>query len=216
VPLGEVEALRTRLIAWDGTAPPRASGESPALAVNDQVHPAIRLYLAGMLSTRLGDRASAERFAAALERLALPEQEGTLAPDLAAGVRASLAWSGGDAGAALRELEGAHNLAPLDRVANSVYFNHAHERYMRAELLLAAGRGRDAAGWYESLGEGRHDMLFLVPAQLRLGNIYEAAGDPSRARIAYALVARLWLDADPELRPLVAEATAGLERLRGR
>src|SRR5207237_2031904 len=142
--------------------------------------------------------------------------EGTLAPDLAAGVRASLAWSGGNASAALEQLADARNIAPLERVANSVYFNHAHERYMRAELLRASGRGADAVGWYESLGEGRQDMLFLVPSQLRLGNIFEAAGDASRARIAYANVARLWLDADPELRPLVAEATAGLERLRGK
>ncbi|MEJ2343566.1 MAG: hypothetical protein P8Y10_15370, partial [Gemmatimonadales bacterium] len=53
-----------------------------------------------------------------------------------------------------------------------------------------------------------------TPREVYLGMTYEALGDPEAARLHYANFIRWWEDADPELQPLVEEATTRLFRLR--
>ena len=212
----ELSALRRRVEAWNGEPIRRAGPAIPPLAVHDSVHAALRAYLAAMLAARAGDTAAAARHAAALATTPVPAMERSLPTDLARGVRASLLWLGGDPRAALAEVERVRTETPMDRLANSSFFSNAHERFMRAELLRTLGRGPEAIGWYESLGEARNDVLFLAPAQLRLGQLYEEQGDFARAAVAYGTAVAAWRDCEPGIRPLRDEATAGLRRLRAR
>ena len=84
-------------------------------------------------------------------------------------------------------------------------------RFLRAELLHAAGRHAEALGWYESL-EGRWGDPYLGISYLRRGEVYEELGDPARAVEFYNRFLKLWSDCDPELQPLVEE---GRLRLKG-
>lgn len=57
------------------------------------------------------------------------------------------------------------------------------------------------------------DQLVLGPILKRLGELYEARGDRAKALDYYGRFVDLWKDADPELRPIVADARAALRRL---
>jgi tetratricopeptide (TPR) repeat protein len=57
------------------------------------------------------------------------------------------------------------------------------------------------------------DGLQLAAVYKRLGELYEARGDRSKAASSYAKFVDLWKDADPELQPKVREVRARLVRL---
>jgi tetratricopeptide (TPR) repeat protein len=65
--------------------------------------------------------------------------------------------------------------------------------------------------WFR--GERRADPMHLAGTYKRLGELYEAAGDTSKAIDAYTKFVTLWKDADPELQPKVAEVRRRLGRL---
>ena len=48
---------------------------------------------------------------------------------------------------------------------------------------------------------------------LERGRTFERLGDSATARRAYRTVTELWINSDPELEPLVAEAREALTRL---
>jgi TolA-binding protein len=79
-------------------------------------------------------------------------------------------------------------------------------RWWLGELFLEMKRLNEAALYYESFW---NDPF----AAYRLGPIYEQIGDPAKARVAYALVASTWSDADPELQARAREARASVQRL---
>jgi hypothetical protein len=86
--------------------------------------------------------------------------------------------------------------------------------YAAARLLDARGRGREALRWLD-----HHEITVTIPlyeiaTELVRGRITEDLGQREMARAAYRHVAAMWAHADPELQPMVAEATAGLRRLR--
>jgi tetratricopeptide (TPR) repeat protein/tRNA A-37 threonylcarbamoyl transferase component Bud32 len=58
------------------------------------------------------------------------------------------------------------------------------------------------------------DAFYLAGAHKRLGELYEARDDRTRAAEHYAKFVELWKDADPELQPKVAEVRRRLVRLR--
>jgi hypothetical protein len=94
----------------------------------------------------------------------------------------------------------------------SPLYARAHDRFLRAELLLAAGRDAEALGWYASFGgDSFFDLPYLAPAQRRLGEIYLRLGDGARARAHLARFVTLWAEADGALQPLVADARARLD-----
>jgi hypothetical protein len=81
-------------------------------------------------------------------------------------------------------------------------------RWWLGELLLEIGRPGEAALYFESFW---NDPF----AAERLGPIYERLGDVRAARDAYALAARAWEAADPELQVRAEEARAAIRRLVG-
>jgi tetratricopeptide (TPR) repeat protein len=60
------------------------------------------------------------------------------------------------------------------------------------------------------------DEFGLARAHHRLGELYEAKGDVSRARRHYEMFVELWKNADPELQPKVAAVRARLAALQKR
>jgi len=69
--------------------------------------------------------------------------------------------------------------------------------------------------YVEANGTGRItlDRFYLAPTLLRLGELYETAGDVRHATEYYGRFVDLWKNADPELQPQVAEARARLSNL---
>jgi tetratricopeptide (TPR) repeat protein/tRNA A-37 threonylcarbamoyl transferase component Bud32 len=59
------------------------------------------------------------------------------------------------------------------------------------------------------------DAIWLARTYYRLGELYEARGEPGKAAENYAKFVRLWKDADPELRPKVLDAKSRLKALTG-
>jgi tetratricopeptide (TPR) repeat protein len=57
------------------------------------------------------------------------------------------------------------------------------------------------------------DALYLAGAHKRLGELYEAKGDRTKAASHYTKFVELWKNADPELQPKVAEVKKRLARL---
>ncbi len=60
------------------------------------------------------------------------------------------------------------------------------------------------------------DAPILAGIHKRLGELYEAKGDTTRAESHYTAFVELWKNADPELQPKVAEVKRRLTALRGR
>jgi eukaryotic-like serine/threonine-protein kinase len=58
------------------------------------------------------------------------------------------------------------------------------------------------------------DALALAGAHKRLGELYEAKGEPQKAASHYAKFIKLWKNADPELQPHVREVKEKLARLQ--
>jgi hypothetical protein len=86
-------------------------------------------------------------------------------------------------------------------------FASADERFLRAELLRAAGRDAEALRWYETFPDpGGYDLHYLAPAHLGRARIHERRGERALAAAQYRRVAELWAECDPELRPVVDDA----------
>jgi len=194
--------LRALRDGW--TAPPPPAPDGSAFSVEARV----KDYLMGIMSADLGDAAVAGEWADSLV------QGGAVRGGDA--VRAEMAWRDGHSQTVLRLLEAGHP-AWLGLAASSPYWGHDRDRFRRAQMLEAAGRDRDALGWYEGFGEhALHDLVFLAPALLQAAHIHERLGEPRQAGQEYARVLELYRTPDSELRPAADSAAAALARLRGR
>jgi tetratricopeptide (TPR) repeat protein len=196
----ELLTLRDSLQRWK---PPEGPG----------LHASIRLYLLGLLSARLGDRAAALQDATELERIPRSSPAGNFAADEGKAVRSEVAWSEGRREEALADLESAGfwtNSSGLEERGDSPFTTHLHERFARAELLYELGREDEALRWFRPL---TYDFLYTAPAELREAQIYQHKGDRDRSRAHYARFLMLWSDCDADLRPKVREATEALALL---
>ena len=111
---------------------------------------------------------------------------------------------------ARRDTAGA--LRRLEAIPDTMCAFCVEEVHLRARLLAAVGRDREALALYDRLWEGWQPWRVL--AQFERGRVAERLGEREKATDAYAYVADAWMHADPPLQPVVAESRAGLQRLR--
>jgi len=82
----------------------------------------------------------------------------------------------------------------------------ADDRFLRAELLHQSGRDEEAAGWYGSIADrSSHELVYLAPAQYRLGQISDRQRDHRGVLAYYRKLLDLWRDGEPDV-PFLAEA----------
>jgi DNA-binding SARP family transcriptional activator/tetratricopeptide (TPR) repeat protein len=180
-------------------------------AVLPGMNPPTRSYYAALVAIKLGDTLSAANAARALlethDTLAASE----LARSMGHSVRARIQLAAHRPAAALVELQEAR----WEKTAG-LSAAEASDRFLRAELLYELGRADEAIGWYASIAErASYELMYLAPAELRLGRIYDARGNGPAALEHYQRFVELWRGADLELHPAVAEAqrrVAGLTR----
>ena len=111
--------------------------------MHNELHPAIRFYLLGLLELRLGEiSAAADR----LEALAELEAGGPLVRNLTVELDAALARARGRPAEALAKLERARPELWFQLTVASPFFTLARQRYLRATLLEEVGRREEAAG----------------------------------------------------------------------
>jgi len=88
-----------------------------------------------------------------------------------------------------------------------------------ASAYQKVGQPDSAIAYYEKLVSSPWPRRILWDAQTlalshqRLGELYEARGDRSKAVAAYTRLANLWSTADPELQPIVRDAKSRIARL---
>ena len=182
----ELRELRGELAAWDAASV--APSSFLIFAMHNDLHPAIRVYLLGMVSARLGDLAGAAARSAELARGA--PGDGGLADCLAAELAATVARASGGAGEALASRGAGEALASggagealaiLERsrprlwfqlTVASPFFSLASRRFLQAELLREAGRLEEAAGWYQSIAQrSPYELVYRAAARERLAEI---------------------------------------------
>jgi serine/threonine-protein kinase len=126
-------------------------------------------------------------------------------PYWARAAKAYLRLARGDSSAAVREFQS------LPPAVGIVFF----ERLTLARLLAAQGRDAEALGLLDRGFPWPRRALSQVFWQLERGRVAEKLGQTAKAAEAYRFVIDMWRRADPELRPYVDEARAGLGRLGG-
>ncbi len=162
----ELEMARNALTNWRPPSGPPPLRANIALAVHDPLHAHLRLYLLGLVETRLGELDAALAHADECERLEVPSEASPMHRNLALGVRARVALTRGDAAAALALLEETH-LGPWFQLAiASPFFALAPERFLRAEALIALDRRDEARGWLEGFAQrSPYELIYRAPAR---------------------------------------------------
>ncbi|MEO6056072.1 MAG: bacterial transcriptional activator domain-containing protein, partial [Gemmatimonadales bacterium] len=170
VPAAELGDVRDALERW------RPADAAPSaffiFAMHDELHPALRVYLLGLLEVRLGRVAEAtER----LESLAELEASGPLVRNLTVELDAAIAWARGKPAEALARLERARPELWFQLTVASPFFSLASQRFLRARLLEELGRRTEAAGWYRSMAE--RSPYELVYARAAREGVERTAGE---------------------------------------
>jgi hypothetical protein len=211
VPDSELVALRTELEKWE----PQSEAPDPTPGRVSILQPQLRLYLLGLLSSRLGNQAQALRHAAELEQSDHPPETAALVRDLARTIRADVEWRRGRPAEALELLKPVKGEVPADLLGDPV-FGEDGARYLRAELLYQLGRDREALRWFSNGFQGRpSELIYQAPAHLRQAELYERLGDRQQAVDHYSRFIQLWKNCDPEQRASVERAKARLASLVG-
>jgi hypothetical protein len=169
---GELREVHHALERWDiGTIEPSMF---LIFAMHNDLHPAIRAYLLGLLEVRLGNLAGAAARVAELGA-AQPEPTG-LARSLEVELRATVARAEGRAGEGLMLLERCRPELWFQLTVASPFFSLASQRFLRAELLHEVGRREEAAAWYGSIAErSPYELIYAPAARRQLAEISEAA-----------------------------------------
>jgi tetratricopeptide (TPR) repeat protein len=161
----ELRQVRDALEEWD----PASATPSMFIvfAMHNDLHPALRLYLLGLIDLRLGDVTSAAERAGALRPLAT--SAGGLEASLLLELEATIAQAEGRSEEGIRMLERSHPRLWYQLTLASPFYSLASQRYLRAELLKELGRHEEAAGWYRSIAErSPYELIYAKPAQQRL------------------------------------------------
>lgn len=202
-----LDSLRVALDGWEAAAVASSLAPGAFLEAHDGAHPLLKRYLIGLLDASRGEMDSAASAAVEVQRMEGAPWTESLAAKLGRGLQAEALSRMGRNAEALAVLEVRDKHSPYALAVASPFHAGSRERFLRARLLAQLGRWEEAVGFYTSLGDGSvYDLPYVAPAHLRAAAVLEAAGRPEEAAEHYSRVARLWGDADPELRAIVAEA----------
>jgi len=217
-PVQDLDAVRADLERWN----PSADQPDPDAGLPSALRPQLRLYLLGLVYSRLGDDPAALGLAARLERLTAPPEARAAVRGLAATIRADVAARRGRVTEALEMLErAAGGDLPLELVSLPAFatvreYGQDRARYLRAELLTVLKRDGEAIRWLESSLQGApNEFVYLGPIHRLQAEIHERRGEREKAAEHYERFINLWKDCDPELAPQVQEAKARLVQLSG-
>mgnify|MGYP002624453733 CR=1 FL=1 len=159
-------ATREALQAWDPASTRPAV--TPPLSIHHAIHPHLRHWLLGLLAARAGEADAVAEEAEALAELEIPAGEDVLIERLARTLEAERLRLQGDPAAALAALEGARADLWFQYVVASPVHAGGYERFLRAELLEAVGREREAAAWLGAIAErSPYELVFREPARRR-------------------------------------------------
>lgn len=209
VPSSDVELIRAAVERWK-------PGSDVSAPLPESIRPLaghLRLYLLGLLNTRLGRAGEALRLASELEMLSAPPKLRGLVRNLAQTIRADVASGAGRTNDGLTMLEGMRGEVPFELISQP-YFSEEHPRYLRARLLHQAGRDEEALRLAESGFVGTPSELhYRAPIHLLQAEIQQRLGNKSAAADQYSRFLRLWDSCDPALRPVVDGAKTELMTL---
>ena len=217
VPRSDLDSLRSEVELWN----PGAEVLEPGAGLSSQLRPYLRLYLLGLLSSRLGDQAGALSIARAIERADGPDEAHAVIGALALTIRADVALQGRSAEQAGQALQAVQGEVPLELVSVPVYgnvreFTQEHARHLRVLVLSAQQKHREALQWIETSFQGAPgEIVYLAPLHLQRAEIYERLGEREKAVEHYRRFVALWRDCDPALRPVLEGGKAALARIVG-
>jgi len=189
-----------------------ARAAAARLGTEDADHVPSRRYILGALAVRAGDFDTAETMAR--ELVAMPPLAGSsITTDLALALRARIQSRQGNFKAALDLLDRQRLRIPM---RYSRFYFWSGERFLRASLLQALGRAREALPLYDALlYYSNSEPIFMPIAHFQKGRVYEAMGDSAQAIEHYAIFEELWKNCEPLQLPLLTQARTRLALLRG-
>jgi tetratricopeptide (TPR) repeat protein len=215
VPRNDLDSLYREVDRWEPGI--ETSGTDAGLAA--QLKGQLRLYLLGLLSSRLGDYEGALRRATEIEGSAGPKEARAAIHALALTIRADVALLNRGHDEAGRVLGGIKGEVPLELVSVPTYanvreFTQEHARYLRVLVLRLQQKNREALQWAATAFQGApSEIVYLAPTHLEQAELYERSGERERAVKHYQRFVSLWRDCDPALQPLVERAKSELARL---
>jgi tetratricopeptide (TPR) repeat protein len=209
VPKADIEIIRADVERWK-------PGSDVSAPLPESIRPLaghLRLYLRGLLNSRLGAAADALRDANELERTAAPPESRALVRDLARTIRADVASGAGRTDEALTLLDGVRGELPFELV-RLPYFSQELARYLRGRLLHQAGRDEEALRLVEVAFTGTPSELhYRAPAHLLQAEIQQGLGNRAAAMEQYSRFIGLWRACDPALRPILEAAKKELAQM---
>jgi DNA-binding SARP family transcriptional activator/TolB-like protein len=184
------------------TTTPSFATELPGANVN-------RALFAGLLALRLNDTTRAH-----LELRRIENSREIYTRDYGKLLKAEILRQTGRPAEALAALGRPAGLPDL--ILPTIYnYSKPYERYLRGELHAELGQTSEAIRWLSTFPEpGGTDILYIAPAQLRLADVHERAGQTKQAREHLARFISLWNEADPALSAMVEAANRRLLNLR--
>jgi tetratricopeptide (TPR) repeat protein len=209
VPRDEVRRIRDEVERWT----PGHDAANPLPESIRPLAPHLRLYLLGLLSSRLGDAAHALRLSSELETLPTPDGARAVVRSLARTIRADVAAEGGRTNEGLSLLADVRGEIPFE-LLTLPYFSEEHARYLRSRLLFQAGRDEEALRLVENAFAGTPgELYYRAPAHLLQAEIHQRLGDREAAAAEYSRFIALWRSCDAPLRPVVEGARTQLARM---
>ena len=197
VPMSHAELAQVRDLVqrWSPATTSDSTGD-PGAVRRGRIDAQVRLHRLGILSVRMADFEGARKAAAELDAMTTPSRDGRRTHALAQSIRAWIAAAQGHLVESLAALDAADWESAAD-----VYAAEAADRYLRATILQALGRTREASNWYSSIAErAAYELPYVAPAQMHLAEIAEQDGHAETARTYAARAAALWRQADVAMR----------------
>ena len=146
----QLDMLQEELERWNAGA--ELARVSLPLMLHDGLYGHIRAHVAGLVAARRNDLAATARWTEELAELAVPDGAEVLTENMLRTLEATLRAGQDDPAGGLHALEGAHTEVWFQYAMASPVFAGVEGRLLRAEFLYQRGRGREAAGWLESIG----------------------------------------------------------------